>query len=174
LSYLLLFCRLVIGFVFLASFVSKLRNIPAFMQTIRQFDLIPTRFSQPAALLLLGSELTIIVLILLDRAWLFVGFGLAFVLLVGFSVALASVLSRKIQTSCNCFGPSTTTVSRYDLWRNACFIACALGGCGTYLALNQGGLRIAVWETSLLGLVAAAFVGITTQFRDIAELLRQS
>ena len=173
LVYSLLFCRIAIALVFASSFFGKLTDLHTVEETISQFDLFPKRFSHLAAWLLLGSELTVVLLMLLDGIWLGLGLTLAACLLLGFSLALASVLARKIRTSCNCFGASKKSVSTYDLWRNACFIACALGGCGAALSLKNVPIRPELWELSLTALAAIVFVGIATQLDEIAQLFRQ-
>lgn len=170
----LLFCRIAIGLVFASSFIGKLFDLPAVEETIGRFDLFPKRFSRLATWLLLSSELSIILLMLLDGIWVGLGLILAACLLLVFSLALASVLARKIQTSCNCFGVSTKSVSPYDLWRNACFIACALGGCGASIGLKNAFVRPDLWELSLTALAAIVFVGVMTQLDEIVQIFRQA
>ncbi|GIK56288.1 MAG: hypothetical protein BroJett015_19510 [Chloroflexota bacterium] len=126
--YLLAFCRITIGLLFAASFGGKVRDRKGFAQTISRFGLLPQRWSYPLALLFLGAELLVVILIIWGGPLLAPAFGLAFLLLVIFTVALASVLIRNISTTCHCFGRSEKQVTYADVWRNIGFIGCSLLG----------------------------------------------
>ena len=128
LPYLLTFCRLVIGLVFVISFVGKVRDVGQFAATIGRFDLLPRRWTQTAALLFLGGEAAVVILLIAGGPLLPLAFALATLLLLLFSLALLSVLRRGIETSCNCFGASEKPLTYYDVGRNAGFIACSLLG----------------------------------------------
>ena len=112
-SYGVAFCRVVIGLTFGFSFAGKVRDVPSFEQTIRRFKLLPEWLSHAAALAFLCGEAMVVLAmiphpILLFKAWegrvVQGGFILAALMLLVFCAALALVLSRKINTSCNCFG----------------------------------------------------------------------
>ncbi|MFO7540248.1 MAG: redoxin domain-containing protein, partial [Chloroflexota bacterium] len=128
LSYLLTFCRIVIGLAFAISFVAKARDVAQFAATIDRFDLLPPSWIRPVALLFLGGEAAVVVLIIAGGRLLFLAFGLATLLLFVFTLALLSALRRGIETSCNCFGASEKPLTYYDVGRNAGFIACSLLG----------------------------------------------
>jgi hypothetical protein len=174
LSYILTFCRIAIGLVFALSFIGKIRNVRQFEQTVRDFAILPRRFSKIAALLFLCGEFAVVVLVTLGNSFLFAGFALAACLLLIFSIALASVLARNMRTSCNCFGSTTKQVSPFDVWRNAGFILCALGGCGLLTASKGAQTSLGLVEVSLVGLGAAVFVAVWTQLSEITQLLRHS
>lgn len=172
--YVLAFCRIVIGVVFLVSFLRKISNVPIFEQTITQFSILPKRFSRVVALLFLSCEIAVALLVIIGDPFLVPGFLLSILLLLVFSSALMSVLHRNIQTSCSCFGSIQKQVSPIDVWRNVGFVVCALLG---YVALaesssGQGYLDLAEW--SLIGLVAVAFVVIWVQLGEIVLLFRQN
>lgn len=171
--YLLAFCRVALGLVFLASSLSKVRDAAQFRQTIRAFRLLPSALSGMAALLFIGGEGTVVVLLVIGGPLLLPGFVLGGSLLLFFSLALVSVLVRKIQTACHCFGASTKLVSPADVWRNLAFMLCALLGS---VALNepkaaQTSLSLAEWM--LTGLGALVFVVIWIELGEIVQLFRQ-
>src|SRR5579859_188906 len=114
--YLLTFCRVAVGLVFAVSSASKLFTLSQFQQTIAHFGLLPNRLHGIAALLFLSGEIGVVALVALGGQWLFSGFVLALVLFLVFCGALASVVVRKIQTPCNCFGASAKPVTPMDIW----------------------------------------------------------
>lgn len=171
--YLLAFCRIVIGLVFLFSSAGKIRRVKTFMQTIRRFRILPAHLSALAAVLFLCGEGAVVVCLGVGGPLLLPGFVLALLLLLLFCAALASVLIRNIHTSCNCFGTSEQEVTRADLWRNAGFILCALGGCSALYW--EGGAResLSLAEWALVGMGALVFVLIWLQLHEIASLFHQ-
>jgi hypothetical protein len=106
--------RIVIGFIFLYSFVTKLRDFAAFEGAIANFQLLSSSLYRSAAIGFMMGELLIVVAALFGGSWLYLSYGLAIVLLAVFIYALNSVLKHNIQTSCNCFGTSEQKVSPYD------------------------------------------------------------
>ena len=180
-SYGVVFCRLVIGLVFALSFIGKVRDIPTFEQTIRRFKLLPGWLSRATALVFLGGEAAVVVAMLphprlLSQFWerkvITGGFLLAALMLLAFCAALASVLIRKIYTSCNCFGASEKPVSPYDMVRNVGFIVCALGGCGMQAGGPGSLAALGVLEWGLAGIAAAVFVALWVPVGEIVALLR--
>lgn len=172
LPHILFFCRVSTALIFASAFFGKATNIGAFEETVARFDLFPRRFARPAAWFLLGGELIVVILMLLGGVWVEWGLALGALLLLSFSLALASVLARNIQTSCNCFGASTKPVTSYDLWRNACFISCALGGYTAALNSRNAPFHPELWEMCLTILVAAIFVGVMSQLDEIVRIFR--
>ena len=179
-SYGVAFCRLVIGLTFAFSFAGKVRDIQSFVQTIRRFKLLPGWLSRAAALAFLCGELAVVLAMIphppplshWERGIVTVGFLLAALMLLVFCAALASVLIRKIRTSCNCFGASVKQVSPYDIVRNIGFITCALGGCGMQAGGQYSLAVLGVLEWGLAGAAAAVFVAVWVQIGEIVILLR--
>ena len=170
---LLAFCRVAIGLVFVASSMSKVRNVAQFQQTIRQFRILPSSMSGGAAVLFLGGEFAVVLLMIIGGRWLLPGFVLAIFLLVLFCLALISVITRELQISCNCFGVSERHISRLDLLRNSGLLLCACTG-SIVLGLTkdtQEHLNFVEWL--LIGVSSGAFVMIWLQLRDIVQLFRQ-
>ncbi len=172
LAYVLIFCRVVIGLVFLISGVSKIMHLPQFKQAITNFRILPGQLSGIAAQLCLVGEFSVVALIVAGGSFLLPGFLLAVMLLTIFCGALAWVLARKLRTSCNCFGPNVQSVTVSDLWRNAGFIGCALVGCilQNWLREKPTALSWLAWIPISLG--ALAFVIIWVQVGEIARLFR--
>lgn len=171
--YLLAFCRVAIGLVFAISGFSKARHLAQFQQAIYGFHLLSRRLSNLAAPLFLCGEFTVVVFMLVGGPLLLPGFVLAILLLCLFCGALASVLVRKLHTSCHCFGSSSRPVMPVDIWRNVGFLLCAGGGCEA-LSLTQGEQGSLAWIGWLfIGLAAGAFVALWIQLGDIVQLVRQ-
>lgn len=171
--YMLGFCRVAIGLVFAISSITKARNMTQFQQAIVDFQLLPRKLSKLAAFLFLGGEIAVVLFIILGGSLLLPGFSLAILLLLIFCAALASVLIRKMRTSCNCFGSNKKPVTAVDIWRNAGFLLCAAGGCEALIWLRgaQESLQAIAWLPIALG--AAVFVMIWVQLGEIVQLFRQ-
>lgn len=171
--YVLAFCRVATGLIFALSSFGKVRDVSKFQQAMYGFRLLSRRMSNFAALLVLCGEIAVVLLLLIGGPFLLYGFALAILLLLIFCAALASVLFRKLQTSCHCFGASEKPVTQADIWRNVGFLVCASGG---YEALiwtrgAQGSPEWMAWLFIALG--AAIFVVVWTQLGEIVQLLRQ-
>lgn len=173
LAYVLTFCRVVTGLVFLISGASKARQLPQFKQTIMTFQLLPNQLSGIAAMLFLVGEFGVVILMIAGSTFLFPGFVLAITLLTLFCGALASVLARKLRTSCSCFGTSEKPVTGYDLIRNGGFIICALTGMGILLRAKHPAYSLSVLEWMMVGLGAAVFALIWLKLGDVLSILTQ-
>lgn len=174
LSYLTTFSRIIIGFAFAISFISKVSDVSAFEYTIKSFDLLPKKLHRIAALLFLSGELSITLLLVIGSKFLIVGFGLAIVLLIAFSIAMISVLVRNIRTSCNCFGLTEKAVSIFDVWRNASFFLFTLVGLLALSTSTSQQTSLAPAEFSLLSVIAIMFVTVLINFEDIVQLFKQA
>lgn len=172
--YVLAFCRVVIGVVFLVSSASKVIDFPKFKEVVRAFRLLPSRLSSSAAFLFLCSEVAVVVLLILGGSLLLPGFALAIGLLFLFCFALLTVVIRRIRTACHCFGPSTKEVSFVDVWRNLGFMVCAFVGC-LMLAWTKVDVQthMNLLEWIFIGLGGVAFLVIWTQLGEIAQFFRQ-
>jgi hypothetical protein len=166
-AYLLAFCRLALILVFLLSSIGKARDLTSFERAIAGFQILPRSLAVAAAWLFLAAEAAVVALLI--EGALLPGFALALVLLLAFSAALASALYQRLPASCNCFGSSKQSLSRFDLWRNAGLIVCAVAGCGAAATGRPYGLGLAEWL--LLGASALVFVAIWLQLGEIMALL---
>ena len=165
---LLLGCKVIIGLVFAISSISKLQDIEKFVEVIRGFRLLPEPLLRSCAILFLLCEMAVVPLLFV---WPMLAFLLATILLIAFSAALASVILRKIQTPCNCFGSSQQLVSVADLIRNGGFLACAL--CGLRLALGpESNAPIMPLHAAMVSIGSMVFVLIGMQASEIYRLFQ--
>ncbi|MHC5778957.1 MauE/DoxX family redox-associated membrane protein [Nostoc sp.] len=72
--YLLIFCKIAVGLLFTISFFSKIKSFSQYVDTVRNFRLLPESFIRFAAILILISEL---LLVLLLFNWQVIAFWLA-------------------------------------------------------------------------------------------------
>lgn len=172
-TYLLTFCRVVVGVVFALSFVGKVRDITAFEISIVNFSIIPSRLSVIVAIGILALEVTVVIFMVVGREWLMSGFALAILLLLVFSSALTFSLLHHKQVSCNCFGSSNKPVSLFSLWRNSGLALCA--GIGYVLLLSVGSESSSPSPLGwgLIILVATIFIAFCTQIDGIVQLFQQ-
>lgn len=176
LEYLLLFCRIVVGMVFMLSVLGKIRALEVFKQTIVAFKILPYQFVNISTLIFIFAEAAVFFILLIGKSWIAVGFILAILLLSIFCLALISVLARRISTPCNCFGKnSKNDVSIHDIWRNLMIISVSL--CGSVLAMTinvNGSRQIAFSEILLTAPAAIITVIFLVNFSDIVHLFSNS
>jgi len=164
------FCRIAIGIVFLLSFGSKARDIAQFQRSVAGFRLLSRKLSHIAAIFFLGGELAVVLCLLIGGELLLPGFGLAVLLLLVFTIALISVLVRKLSISCNCFGSSEEPVVVADVWRNVGLIICTVVGYSStaWVQGNEQSLGIGGWL--LAGVSALLLSLLWLQLRNIVQL----
>jgi hypothetical protein len=165
------FCRCATGFVFLISFGSKVRDIAQFQRSIVAFRLLPRKLSHIAAIIFLCGELAVVLLLLVGGELLLPGFMLALLLLIVFSIALSSVIFRKLHISCNCFGSSDQQVTVVDIWRNVGLIVCVLAGLSTTSYSQGSGRTLGIGEWLLAGISALLLSLLWLQLSTIVQLL---
>lgn len=133
-SHLLLFTRCLLALVFAASAVSKLRGRHAFgefAESLRDMRLLPSWAVRPIATVVALAEAAVppLLIPLPFSVLTTAGFVLAGLLLSGFTVAVATVLRRKVSATCRCFGGSTAApFGRHHVVRNLLLTACAAAG----------------------------------------------
>lgn len=175
LTYVLAYCRATVSLAFFSALLGKLRDVSAFERTIASFGLVPTRLTRTVARSFLISECLAALFTLLGASFLWIGLLMSLSLLVIFSTALLVALRRHLHVSCNCFGPSDSAVSVYDLWRNVSLSICCLGGLGSLLVFHgerESHLDVASWL--LVTILASVSLLLMTNLRHIAGLLRPS
>lgn len=169
--YLLTFFRFVIGFVFAISLIGKVRDVPAFEQAITNFRFFPQSFSKPLAyLFLLGESSTVIAMAIGEKLLLW-GFLLAALMFLSFSIALSSVILRKIETTCNCFGPDQKEISFGHVLRSLGFMICGIGGSIISYFHNIPYGSIESVNLIFIGIFSMVFVLVWTHIGDIIQLL---
>ncbi|MBT2369921.1 methylamine utilization protein MauE [Streptomyces sp. ISL-10] len=134
----------VIGTVFLVASVSKLRGraqFEEFAESVQQLGLVPRRWGRPVAVLAAGGEVLVPFVLAspligggppaVASAFLSApafGLGLAVVLLLAFTTAIALAMRRGSGTSCRCFGTSSAPLGVQHVVRNLLLAALAVAG----------------------------------------------
>lgn len=162
--YVTLAVRVLFGVVFLVSGGTKVREPREFSRSVRGLGLVAPAWAGRVALTVTVLELAVPVLLAVP-ATVPVGLGLAGVLLLGFTAAIAVALRRGTTAPCRCFGASQLPLGRRQLARNVLLLAvlaAAAPGAGATSA-DLRGAAIAVPA----GLVCAVLVVF---FDELAEL----
>jgi len=147
-------CASLIGWVFLASAISKLRHFGEFTRSLPA--LAPVRPGQvrPLAITVVATEAAVPVLLLFPAA-IFYGFALAGALLATFTVAIGTALKRGRRAPCRCFGASSTPLGPSHLVRNSILLISTLaGGLALDAQPRAAGLIVAI----AAGLVGAILI----------------
>lgn len=169
-TFLLNFFRFTIGLVFAISLVGKLRDVPSFFQTITNFRFFPSTFSKPLAYLFLLGECGTIIAMVIGGPFLFWGFLAAAAMFLSFSIALLLVVKRKIETSCNCFGPDEKNVDIGHIVRSAGFMLCAISGL-VLRRINTTVMPALNWiEWLLIGMASTTFVLVWMRISEIVKI----
>lgn len=121
------FAQIVLCTIFIQSLIVKLRDPSGFQESIKNYHLIPNRYSGVAASVIVLAEAIAIILLVLHPILPMFGFSLSIALLSLFSLAIASALHRRIDLTCGCFGQASLT-NHLDLLRNAILICIAILG----------------------------------------------
>lgn len=138
-DYLLMFLRVLVGFIFVVAVIEKMRSMTAFAAAITQFIQVERKTARFIAVAVLLFEMLVILLLTLPSS-VTAGFILAVLLLILFSLVLFESIRARKQIDCNCFGKNGERVSRYDLWRNGIIGLCAgVGGVVDVLHNSLGG-----------------------------------
>ena len=109
--------RLVLGGVFVWAGTAKLVQIPAFVETVAAFDILPVDWATPFALSVIWIELIAGGLLLLD-IWPRSNALVVLVLLVVFSAALGINVYRGNDVPCGCFGGDREASLAWTLLRD--------------------------------------------------------
>ncbi len=173
-SYWIAFTRIVIGLIFAISAYGKIQDVSSFTDAITRFKFFPRQFSPALAYLFLSGEILVVLLMLIGGFFRLYGYLLSFLMYLVFSIALSSVVIRKIDTSCNCFGPSEKPVTSFHIVRAAGLMALSAIS-GIILYLNNTSLvqpDLAGWV--LMAMAGGIFTLIWIQVDEIAELFQKT
>jgi hypothetical protein len=125
------------------------------LQQILGFRLLPFRVSQVAAILLPSAEVVVAVAILIGFPWPGAGW-LGILVYLGYAVALVTVLIRKFDSDCGCFGRfSNSAISPVLVMRNLVLASMLFPG----LVLGRHGLFGT--RAGVMVLVAVGAAGLT-------------
>ncbi len=172
-TYWIAFSRIVIGLIFAISAYGKIQDVSSFTDAITRFKFFPKQFSPALAYLFLSGEILVVLLMLIGGFFLLFGYLLSFLMYLAFSIVLSSVVIRKIDTSCNCFGPSEKPVTPFHVVRAAgLMLLSAVSGAVLYLN-NTSLVQPELLGWVLMVLAGGIFTFIWIQLDEIAELFRK-
>lgn len=159
----------VVFVVALAGKVSGRAGYRAFLESLRQMDVVPVAALRPVAATTVAAEAAIVSLLLVPVRWTgAVGLALAGVVLATFTTVVARTVRRGRRTSCHCFGASDTPLGQQHVARNVALTAVA--GLGLAASQSAGELELAAASLAIVaGLVMGALV---TVLDDLVALYR--
>ena len=120
--------RLLLGAVFVAAGVLKLRDPSEFALEVSNYHLMPA-LAPYVAITLPSTELLVglFLLVLPSRSrWLCAAAQASTLLLLMLTIAVASVVVRGINVSCGCFGGSSGPVTGLIVARDLGLLACSI------------------------------------------------
>ncbi len=153
---LVLMSRYFILFVFLSAIVKKYGKFTVLVETIRSFDLLPTRLVRLCAYAVCIAETCIVMLLALGEQGVKVGFLLSSIVLFIFLFAVSSVLVRGINTTCTCFGSSNKNIGFYEIFRNSFMLVVSITG-----AILSNTTQSVIFETINLPAFLPSFLTAT-------------
>ncbi len=166
--FLLSFCQSALTLLFTVSFFSKIFRFESFPIIIDRFEILPSKYNWPTAILIVTVEFVIILLLVLNNRFLSLGFTLATILLSVFSGILTLTLTRDLNVSCGCFGANDDRITVYDLGRNLCFIVLGLIGLWISIGNSEGNVSSMSLLLPAFGsstVFVLFFINISTLFR---------
>jgi uncharacterized membrane protein YphA (DoxX/SURF4 family) len=113
-----------LGALFIYAAVEKIRDPAQFAQSIKYFKMVDLSYVNAIAIILPWWEVAAGIAIL-TRSWRRVGAWLILLMLIVFTIAIASAVSRGLDISCGCFGKSSGKASYSKLAENFGMIAAA-------------------------------------------------
>lgn len=162
-------CRLLVVIVLVASALAKSANMAAFAASLESDFAVPAALGRPGAIAIAAAEWAAAMAMLSGGDWARFGAGLALVLLVVFTAAVAQVVVMKRRVACQCFGQSGHTLSWLDLARNTIYLVAVavflLWGGTTPV---PGGLMAQL----LMGLAAGVCFLVSISLHDVRNLVR--
>lgn len=180
--YVQLACRTLVGLVFLAALVGKLRSRTSYREFVAATGrLAPGWLSRRIRVGALGAssvaaEVAVVGLLVVPATvrW---GFVLAGVLALVFGVAIVAALMRGERGSCNCFGSSSRPLGAGQLVRNALLITAAgVGLAGALFAtgpIEVAGVAVALGAGAVAALLTVTADDVVDLFRPVATAGRR-
>jgi hypothetical protein len=179
--YLVVGCASLIGTVFAVSTFSKLHSRRALTEFLYstttmlyafpRAQRVNRTFARSVGFAVIAAELGTFILVVIP-ATVPIGFGVAFVLLLGFSLAIAVTSRSGVSVSCRCFGASSSPVGGRHLLRNSLLLVATISGLVASVAGRQGPATPAGVAIAAGTAVVAAVLLI--RFDDLFELFRPS
>ena len=113
-----------LGALFIYAGVEKIIDPKQFAQSIKYFQMVPLSYINSIALILPWWEVAAGIAIL-TRSWRRVGAWLILLMLIVFTIGIASAVSRGLNISCGCFGKGSGKAGYSKLAENFGMIAAA-------------------------------------------------
>lgn len=170
-SYVLMFCRFTLLFLFILASVGKIRHPRRFNQALQRLQLAPPRLTGGLTVITIAGELLVVICLTRGADWLRWGFGLAALLLTVFTMGLLSVLHRHVKAPCACFGLSEKPASRYDVWRNLVSLLLALAGLGLVAVPYQPQQPVDTTDLIVIMFASLVYAVVLTQFGALIATL---
>jgi uncharacterized membrane protein YphA (DoxX/SURF4 family) len=154
---LITIARLVVASVFLMAGLLKIAEGRRFVNSVKQFRLLPDQLATPYAKLLPWVEL-LVALPLFAGVAITIAASVALILCASFAVASIYAMKRRLNLGCSCFGllyrerVGTTTVARDLLLMLLC---------GGILAWDHGRFALFRLVTDMNGVANAAMILVT-------------
>jgi hypothetical protein len=171
-NYLVLGCRGLLAGIFLVSLFGKLRGRAAYGEFVTATGtllLVSHRAERVLATLALTAE-CLVALMLVVPVPVAVSFAAAIALLCSFTGALVRALRRGEDTSCHCFGASTTPIGAHHVARNLVLIAIAAAGLTVELLTHPSRYQLAGIAITVLTVLPCLL--LVTRLDDLVELFR--
>jgi hypothetical protein len=142
-------CASLIGWVFLASAISKLRHFGEFSRSLPALAPVRPGQAEPLATTVITAEAAVPILLLFP-ATVFYGFALAGALVAAFTAVIGIALKRGRRAPCRCFGAASAPLGPSHLVRNFILLTSTLAG----------GLALGAQPPHAAGLVVAIAAGL--------------
>lgn len=117
--------RLALGVVFAAAGLAKIRDIGGFVQTVRDYAVLPVRAASVVAPLVIATEIAVAAC-LLSGVMVTVASIAALLSFTAFLVAVLANLRRKRVINCGCFGGGSEPISLVTVARLSLLLAATL------------------------------------------------
>lgn len=166
-EYLSVGCASLLALVFAVSAISKIRDFGGFVASVP--GLVPRLaggMARPVGLLVVALEAIMPVLLAVPAAAPY-GFGLAFLMLAAFTVAIAAAVRRGRRAPCRCFGVSAAPLGNRHLGRNAVLLtATALGAVPAGSPEAAAGVAVAVAAGAVGAILIVSFDPLADLFLE--------
>ncbi|MEV6370142.1 MauE/DoxX family redox-associated membrane protein [Micromonospora musae] len=146
---------LVVG-IFIAAMAKarSRKDLLSFVDSIREFRLVPPALVWPTAILVIVGEVAVVFTLILPGFGV-AGFVMAATMLAVFTVTALLTTLRGRRVPCRCFGRSVTPIGPTHVWRNATLLTVALIGAAVPSA---GQFQVAGVIVSLIAASAGTIV----------------
>ncbi|GEC91227.1 MauE/DoxX family redox-associated membrane protein [Brevibacillus brevis] len=175
--------RLVLAFLFLSTFVSKISDISTHLSIVRAYQIIPYSWSKSFTYLDLGLQATVAIFLLLGF-FTTLGLSLAILLLGAYTLAISINLARgRKKISCGCGGMAGNHFLSWKLvLRNLVFISLAVyvgQWSGSWASvdhyLESGRFEIANWVIAIFfsSVCISLLMAISGEISTFKHILRK-